>query len=41
MTAIGLLTGSYFAIQMVDNGVKGKCFSQPLHDAENKKENKE
>jgi len=41
MTAIGLLTGSFFAIQMVDNGVKGKYFNRSLYDAENTEENKQ
>jgi len=41
MTAIGLLTGGFFTIQMVDNGVKGKYFKQALHDEEQKEENKQ
>jgi hypothetical protein len=40
MTAIGLLTGGYFAVQTANNGVKGKYFSQALYDAERKEENK-
>jgi len=41
MTAIGLLTGGYFAIQMADNGVRGKYFNKSLYDAENTEENKQ
>jgi hypothetical protein len=38
MTAIGLLTGGYFAVQVADNGVKGKFFNQAYYDAEHKEE---
>jgi len=41
MTAIGLLTGGYFAVQTANNGVKGKYFNQAFYDSEHKKENEQ
>jgi len=40
LTAITTLTGAYFTVQMINNGVKGKYWNQEMHDSENKTESK-
>ena len=36
LTAIVSLTGGYIAIDVVNNGVKGRCWNQQMYDTENK-----
>jgi uncharacterized membrane protein YbhN (UPF0104 family) len=38
LTAVVSLVGGYIGLQVVNNGVKGKCFNQALYDATNTKE---
>jgi len=40
LTAITTLTGAYFTVQMIDSGVKGKCWNQEMYDTLNKVEPK-
>jgi len=40
LTAITTLTGAYFTVQMINNGVKGKCWNKDMYDAENNPERK-
>jgi ABC-type polysaccharide/polyol phosphate export permease len=40
LTAITTLTGAYFTVQMINNGVKGMTWNKDMHDAENNKEKK-
>jgi len=37
LTAICGLAGAYFAMQVANNGVKGKCWNQGMYDAEHGK----
>jgi hypothetical protein len=38
LTAITTLTGAYFTVQMINNGVMGKNWNQEMHDTLNKTE---
>jgi len=35
LTAIVTLVSAFIGLQVVNNGVKGKCFNQDLYNAEN------
>ena len=39
LTAIVSLTGGYIAFNVVNNGVKGKCWNQQMYDVENNNSN--
>jgi len=38
LTAIVALVSAYIGLQVVNNGVKGKCFNQDLYNAEHGEE---
>lgn len=40
LTAIVTLVSAYIGLQIVNYGVKGKCFNQDVHNAENPREEK-
>jgi len=40
LTAIVTLVSAYIGLQVVNNGVKGKCFNPELYNAENGEEGK-